>query len=212
MQQNRLTAFNLNACIVMSFMNRLWCNSELVKSLWAHSITCFWSHTSYMKTNYCWIAVNTLLKSFKKIFNSLSIMEERIWPKIEPVSQSLQTPSTQQRCLIVILYCIQEVDPLKYRSGSGSRNLIFNGSGWRLFKTLYSCSARVQLHQDVKVRVRFRFNSFKIKWFRFGSGSPEKKRFLPVRGSGLGSVRLPACFKLIKFWKAERMSRIAAHV
>ena len=112
MQQNWLTAVNLNAYIVMSFMNCLWCNSEQVKSLWAHSIiSCFWSHTSYMKTNYCWIAVNILLNSFKKIFNSLSILEERIWPKIEPVSQSLQTPSTQQRYLIVILHCIQEVDP-----------------------------------------------------------------------------------------------------
>ena len=69
------------------------------------------------------------VKIIKRIVDSLSILEERIWPKIEPVSQSLQTPSTQQRYLIVILYCIQKVDPLKYRSGSGSRNLIFNGSG-----------------------------------------------------------------------------------
>ena len=66
MQQNWLTAFNLNAYIVMSFMSCLWCNSELVKSLWAHSITCCWSHTSYMKTNNCWIAVNTLLKLSKR--------------------------------------------------------------------------------------------------------------------------------------------------
>ena len=121
------------------------------------------------------------VKIIKKIVNSLSIMEERICPKIEPVSQSLQTPSTQQRNLIVDSYCIQEVDPLKYRSGSGSgsRNLIFNGSGSRLFKTLGSGSVQVQLHQNLKVRVRFRFNDFKFKQFRFGL------------------VRLPAGFKLI---------------
>ena len=103
-----------------------------------------------------------MLKLFKKIFNSLSILEERIWPKIEPVSQSLQTPSTQQRYLIVILYCIQEVDPLKYRYGSGSRNLIFNGSGSRFFKTLDSGSVWVQLYQKLKVRVPFRFNDLKF--------------------------------------------------
>ena len=48
----------------------------------------------------------------------------------------------------------------------------------------------------LKVWVRFRFNDFKFN----GSGSvrvDQKKRFLAVRGSGSGSVRLPAfqrCF------------------
>ena len=59
----------------------------------------------------------------------------------------------------------QGVEPLKYRSGSGSRNLIFNGS------------VRVQLHQNLKVRVRFRFNDLKFRRFKCGSGSPKKSGF-----------------------------------
>ena len=62
---------------------------------------------------------------------------------------------------------------------------------------------RVQLHQNLKARVRFGF--IETNFLRFGSGSlnpnfkgsgsvrvhRKKKRFLPVRGSGSGSVRLP---------------------
>ena len=39
---------------------------------------------------------------------------------------------------------------------------------------LGSGSVRVQLHQNLKVRVRFKFNDLKFKRFRFGSGSPKK--------------------------------------
>ena len=65
-----------------------------------------------------------------------------------------------------------------------------------------SGSVRVHLHKILKVRVRFRFTDLKYQKFGFGSASmisslngsglfafTEKKRFLPVRGSG--SVRLP---------------------
>ena len=59
----------------------------------------------------------------------------------------------------------RESNRLKYRSGSGSR----------LFKNLGS--VRVQLHQNLKVRVRFGFIATKVLRFRFGSGSPKKSGF-----------------------------------
>ena len=71
----------------------------------------------------------------------------------------------------------RESNRLKYCSGSGSRNLIFNGSGSRLFKNLGSGSVSVapkfkdsdQVHRFkiLKVWVRFRFNDLKFKRFRF---------------------------------------------
>ena len=74
----------------------------------------------------------------------------------------------------------RESNRLKYRSGSDSRNLIFNDSvpvQVQDFKNLGSGSVRVQLHQNLKVRVRFRFNDLKFKRFRFGSSSPKKSGF-----------------------------------
>ena len=57
---------------------------------------------------------------------------------------------------------------LKYRSGSGSRNFIFNGSVQvQDFKNLGSGSVRVHLHQNLKVWVRFGFVETKFLRFRF---------------------------------------------
>ena len=91
----------------------------------------------------------------------------------------------------------RELNRLKYHSGSdsGSRNFIFNGSVPGLFKNLGS--VRVQLHQNLQVRVWFSFNDLKFKQFRFGSGSPKKKSgfywfAVQVRFDSL-------CFRLIKF-------------
>ena len=69
-----------------------------------------------------------------------------------------------------------------YRFGFGSGSLAQNFKG----------SGSVQVRRFEILKVRFRFNDLKFKRFRFGSGSPKKKRFLPVCGSGSGSVRLPA--------------------
>ena len=68
---------------------------------------------------------------------------------------------------------------LKYRSGSGSRNIIFNGSvpvQVQDFSKIW-VQVRIQWHQNLKVRVRFRFNDLEFKRFRFGSGSPKKSGF-----------------------------------
>ena len=72
-----------------------------------------------------------------------------------------------------------ESNRLKYRSGSGSRNLILDGSGSRLFKNWGSGSVRVQLHQNIKAR--FRFNDLKFKRFGF----TEKKFFFRDRFDSL---------------------------
>ena len=80
---------------------------------------------------------------------------------------------------------IPESNRLKYRHGSGSSNLIFNGSvpvQVQDFSKIW-----VQVHRFEMLKVRFRFNDLKFKWFKFGSGSPKKKRF------GFGSS---ACYPI----------------
>ena len=85
----------------------------------------------------------------------------------------------------------RESNRLKYRSGSGSgsRNFIFNGSGSRLFKNLGSGSVRVQLLQNLKVRVRFRFIETKFLRFRFGfkSNLHYTRRITPKRVTSCGA-------------------------
>ena len=62
---------------------------------------------------------------------------------------------------LIVTVKIKESNRLKYRSSSGSR----------LFKNLGSGSVRVQLHQNLKVPIRFGFIKTKFLRLKFGSGS-----------------------------------------
>ena len=79
-------------------------------------------------------------------------------------------------------YTGSQSNRLKYCSGSGSRNLIFNDSvpvQVQDFSKIW-----VQLHQNLKVRARFGFIETKFLRFRFGSDS------LNPNFKGSGSVRV----------------------